>query len=267
MSVIAHAVHGDGPPLLLLNGGLMTYAAWEPLASPLAQTCRVICCDFRGQILSPGDPPTTLDGHAADVAALIDSLGEQSVHVAGASFGALVGIVLAATRPPLVRSLVAMTATERITADMAEGGAALREACRDAAAGGDGRRVFDLIVEATWSPAFRDAQAAVLSARREQIGLLPRAWFASLERLLAPLTDLDLRPLLPAIACPTLVIGGGADLTFPIEHSRALAAGIHGAAIEVIPDGSHGLVIEHAPRVVELIRGFVRDHNLAGAST
>jgi len=267
MSVIAHAVTGDGPPLLLLNGGLMTYAAWEPLAAPLAQTYRVIRCDFRGQLLSPGDPPSTLDGHATDLAALLDHLGERSVHVAGASFGALIGLVMAASRPARVRSLVAMTATERITPDMAEGGAELREACRAAAVGGDGRRVFDLISEATWSPAFRTAQAAMLAARREQIGLLPRSWFAGLEQLLAPLTDLDLRPLLPAIACPTLVVGGDADVTFPIEHSRALTAGIRGARLEIVAGGSHGLVIEHAPRVVGLIQEFVRDQDRAGAST
>ena len=267
MSVLAHAVDGGGPPLLLLNGGLMTYAAWEPLAAPLARTCRVIRCDFRGQWLSPGEPPDTLDGHAADLAELLDDLGDTSVHVAGASFGALVGLVMAARMPSRVRSLVAMTATDRITPDMAEGASALRAACRDAAAGGDGRRVFDLINEATWSPSFRSAQAALLAARREQIGLLPRSWFAGLERLMAPLDGLDLRPLLPSIACPTLVVGGDIDLTFPVEHSRALAAGIRGSRLEVMPGGSHGLCIEQAPRVVEMIGTFVREIDRAGALT
>jgi 3-oxoadipate enol-lactonase len=267
MSVLAHAVTGDGPPLLLLNGGLMTYPAWEPLAAPLAPSFRLIRCDFRGQSLSPGDPPATLDGHAADLAALLDSVGETSVHVAGASYGALVGLVMAARMPERVRSLVAMTATERITRDMAEGGTALREACRVAADGGDGRRVFDLIVEATWSPAFRQAQAATLAARREQIGLLPLTWFSGLERLMAPLDELDLRPLLPAIACPTLIIGGEADLTFPVEHSRALAAGIRGARLEIVAGGSHGLCIEHAPEIAGIIRDFVREIDRAGAVT
>src|SRR5512142_2485166 len=162
-NVLTHAVSGDGPPLLLLNGGLMTYAAWEPLAVPLAQSCRLIRCDFRGQLLSPGDPPATLQGHAEDLARLLDALHIESAHVAGASFGALVGIVMAAAMPSRVKSLVAITATERVTPDMTEGGAELRDACRAVAAGGDGRRVFDLISEATWSAEFRTAQAAVLA--------------------------------------------------------------------------------------------------------
>lgn len=259
MNVLTHATTGDGPPLLLLNGGLMTYAAWEPLAVPLARSVRLIRCDFRGQLLSPGDPPATLDGHAADLAALLDALQIESAHVVGASFGALVGIVMAARLPSRVRSLVAINATERVTPEMAEGGAALREACRVAAGGGDGRRIFDLIADATWSPAFRREHETLFATRREQIGLLPRSWFAGLERLMAPLDRLDLTPLLPSIACPTLVIGGDADLTFPVEHSRALAAGIPGARLVVVAGGSHGLTIERAAEVSALITGFVTE--------
>ena len=61
------------------------------------------------------------------------------------------------------------------------------------------------------------------------------------------------------IACPTLVIGGGADVTFPVEHSRAVAAGIAGARLVVIPGGSHGLVIERSAEVIDLVVNFVRD--------
>jgi 3-oxoadipate enol-lactonase len=265
--VLAHTVSGDGPPLLLLNGGLMSYAAWEPLAGPLAAACRLVRCDFRGQLLSPGVAPPTLDGHADDLLRLLDALGIESAHAAGVSFGALVGLTLAARAPSRVRSLIAMNATERITPEIAARGAPAREAAHAAATGGDGGRLLDLVVETTWSPEYRAAQAPALAVRRQAVSLLPRTWFAGVEQLMAALEDLDLRPLLPRIACPTLVVGGEADVTFPAEHSRALADGIPGARLVLIPEGSHGLIIERAPQVVDLVIHFVRDVERMSAAT
>jgi pimeloyl-ACP methyl ester carboxylesterase len=257
--VLTHTVSGDGPPLLLLNGGLMSYPAWEPLAGPLATSCRLLRCDFRGQLLSPGDPPPTLAGHANDLVRLLDALEITSAHIAGVSFGALVGITLAARASSRVRSLIAMNGTERVTREIADRGMPLRRAAHEAANGGDGGQVLDLAAENTFSAEYRAAQASVLAERRRAVSFLPRTWFAGLERLMAALEDLDLTPLLPRITCPTLIVGGEADVTFPIDHSRALAAGIPHARLVVIPRGSHGLVIESSADVVDLITHFVRD--------
>jgi 3-oxoadipate enol-lactonase len=257
--ILAHDVRGDGSPLLLLNGGLMSYPAWEPLMAPLSAAHRVVRCDFRGQLLSPGEAPRDLSGHADDVIALLDALAIDAVHVAGVSFGALVGVTLAARSPARVRSLVAMNATDRMTPEIAERGSPLRQAAIDAMNGGDGGRVLDLIALTTWSPEYRTAQAAALAARRQAVSLLPQTWFRGLDQLLESLENLDLTRLAPAIACPTLVIGGTADVTFPIEHSKALATAIPGARLVVMENGSHGLVIERAGEAIDLVVNFLRD--------
>lgn len=255
--ILSHAVNGEGPPLLLLNGGLMSYPAWEPLVAPIAGACRLVRCDFRGQLLSPGDAPPDLAGHAEDLLQLLDVLNIESAHIAGVSFGALVGLTLAALAPRRARSVIAMNATDRVTPAITERGAPLRAAAHDAANGGDGGRVLDLVAQTTWSPAYRTANAAVLAARRQAVSLLPRTWFAGLEQLMAAMENLDLRPLVSRITCPALIIGGEADVTFPIEHSRSLAAAIPGARLVEIARGSHGLMLERAAEVVELIVNFV----------
>jgi pimeloyl-ACP methyl ester carboxylesterase len=257
--ILAHATNGDGPPLLLLNGGLMTIAAWEPYVTALAPSLRVVGCDLRGQLLSPGAPPATFQGHADDLVRLLDTLAIDTVHVAGASFGALVGVVLAASARQRVRSLTVITATDRMTPHMDDGTRRLREACREALAGGDGGRILDLINPATWSPEYLQAQATVLAARRRGVAMLPPAWFIGLDGLLTSMLGLDLRPLLPSITCPTVVIGGECDVTFPVEHSRDLARGIPGARLVIVPDAPHGLVIERAPAVIDLLKHHVAD--------
>jgi pimeloyl-ACP methyl ester carboxylesterase len=146
-AILTHKVWGTGTgdPILLLNGGMMTFQAWQPVAAGLESEFRLIGFDFRGMLLSPGAPPSTLDGHVADVVALLDHLQIGRVHAVGTSFGALVAILLAAHHPERVRSLAAITGTERVTEDVWQAAQSLREAARAAAAGGDGGVLFDLL--------------------------------------------------------------------------------------------------------------------------
>jgi 3-oxoadipate enol-lactonase len=264
--VLAHQTDGAGEPLLLLNGGMMSMAAWEPVAAPLAESFRVVRCDFRGQLLSPGEPAPDLAVHVSDVLALLDHLEIARAHVAGTSFGGLVGLLLAVRHPDRVSSLAAVTATDRITGEMWEGTVRMREAALEAAAGGDGGRVHDLIVPATFTPEFLAAQAGALAFRRRQVAALPPIWFRGVAGILGALQGLDFRPELPRIQCPTLIVAGERDLTFPLEHSRALAEGIPGARLEIVPGTAHGLAVEHAGLLVPILRDFLTS-SLPGRSS
>jgi pimeloyl-ACP methyl ester carboxylesterase len=260
--LLAHRVTGnpDGPPLLLLNGGMMTMGAWERIAAPLGESYRILRCDLRGQLLSPGEPEPCLEAHVADLIALLDFLGVNRVHAAGTSYGALVALRLAVLHPERMASVIAITAGERITKKFWEATVRVREAALAAAAGGDGGWVLDLILPVTYSPEYLEANAAVLAAHRHQTSLLPPIWFLGLARILSSLEGLDLTPDLPRIQCPALIVAGEEDRMFPIEHSRALAAAIPGAHLVVVPGGSHGLVIEQPERTVEILRGFLASH-------
>ena len=240
MTLIAHQSAGDGDPVLLLNGGLMTMAAWDPIASVLQQRYRVIRCDFRGQLMSPGAAPASLDGHVADVLDVLDALGLDATHVVGTSFGGLVGIALAATAPARVRSLVAGTTTAHVTGEEWDAAMPLFDACRAAAEGsGDPGRVLDLIAPATYSPAYLAANRQVRQCR--------------------PGLYLDLRPLLSSIRCPTLVLAAGEDRTFPLPHSQALATAIAGARLEVLEGAPHGVFAEDPSRVTAVVETFLAE--------
>lgn len=258
-TILTHKVWGagTGDPVLLMNGGLMTFLSWGPVAAGLEGSHRIIGFDFRGMLMSPGTPPPSLDGHVDDVIALVDRLGVSRVHAVGTSLGAEIGALLAARYPARVRSLALITATERINADDWKAGQPLRDACRAAARGGDGGVVLDLLMPGTFSTAYIKAQAGSIALRRQQVAAMPRAWFEGLDVLLGSLQNLDLRPVLGRITCPTLVVGAELDLTFPPDHSRALAAGIPGARLEIVKGSGHGLVVEQPGRVVELLQSFL----------
>lgn len=258
-SILAHRVTGnpDGPPVLLLNGSMMTMGAWEPLAAPLGETYKVIRCDFRGQIFSPGEAEPRLEAHVADVVALLGSLDLQRVHLAGTSFGGLVAVRLAELHPERVASLAAITAAPQVDDEFWESSAQVRDAALAAAAGGDGGKVLDLILPVTYSPEYLEANAELLGAHRRQTALLPATWYRGIAAIISSIEGLDLTPDLPRIQCPTLVLAGEKDQMFPLERSRALAAAIPGARFEVVPGGSHAIVIEKPAEVAHILRDFL----------
>jgi 3-oxoadipate enol-lactonase len=257
--ILTHRVSGSesGEPLLLLNGGMMSIAAWQSIAEKLEPSYKLVRCDFRGQTLTPGEEPR-LDAHVQDVIDLLDALGLQRVHVAGTSFGGIVGLLLAARHPERVSSLAAITTTERITDAMWQGTLRLREAALAGASGGDGGEVLDLRLPGTYTPEYLEAQSQALSFHRRWVASLPEVWFRGVAAILSSLENLDLTSELPRIACPALVLAGERDVTFPIEHSQALASLIPGARLVIVPGGAHGLVIEQAGRVADILLEFLQ---------
>ena len=100
---------GDGPPIVLLHGGLADHRACWLYAGPLTARFEVIAPDLRGSGRSHHRGPLTWDLIADDVAGLIDHLGLDRVVLGGASFGAGVAAAVAVRHPARVRALVLLT--------------------------------------------------------------------------------------------------------------------------------------------------------------
>ena len=82
------------------------------------------------------------------------------------------------------------------------------------------------------------------------VEMLRRAGAAQLVRQnIAVAARPDSRPLLPGIACPTLVMCGDADVVTPLEHSREIAAAIAGAELVVVERCGHMLTMERPDAV------------------
>ena len=113
---IAYVEAGDGPPLVLLHGGLAsTGPLWadSPVAyvahmATLAKHFRVIAPDTRGSGATVhGDGGASFSVLADDVLALIDALGLDRPLLAGFSEGAATATIVAIREPGAVRALAA----------------------------------------------------------------------------------------------------------------------------------------------------------------
>jgi len=101
-----YEVQGEGEPLLLIPYLSADHACWAFQLPAYMEHFSCIAIDLPGSGESdkPLGPYST-DGQADQVAAFLDDIGVEQAHVAGMSFGAAVGIHLAARHPGRVRSL------------------------------------------------------------------------------------------------------------------------------------------------------------------
>jgi 3-oxoadipate enol-lactonase len=102
------------PYLILQHGFGRSGNFWYSWVPYLARWFKVVRPDVRGLGQSSADfdlqREFTLDNCIADLAAIIDHLGSQSVHYCGESMGGILGMVLSATHPQRVRTLTLVSA-------------------------------------------------------------------------------------------------------------------------------------------------------------
>jgi len=109
-----YEIHGGGPPLVLLHGGLGAIEMFGPNIPALAKSHRVIAVDLYGHGRTAlTDRPLELPGMADDVAALLKHLGIARADLMGYSLGAAVALQTAVRHPEVVNKVVAVSTVAR----------------------------------------------------------------------------------------------------------------------------------------------------------
>jgi haloacetate dehalogenase len=115
---------GSGPPLLLLHGFPQTHTVWRRVARALAGDFTLVLADLRGygDSTKPADAPDHANhskrAMAADLAALMRSLGHDRFGVVGHDRGGRVAHRLALDRPDAIERLLVIDIAP--TLDMVE---------------------------------------------------------------------------------------------------------------------------------------------------
>ncbi|HTU76577.1 MAG TPA: alpha/beta fold hydrolase [Trebonia sp.] len=252
------AVTADGPPdapvLVLANPIGTSVGTWSQQVPVLARSFRVIRFEYRGHgpagARSPAPAgPYSIAELGADVLGLLGSLGIERFCYAGVSLGGMIGIWLAANAPERITSLaVVCSALEPLPSAQA-----WRERVAKVRAEGTGA-IVDTVVPRWFTPAFLERSPEVVAAVVEGLKATSPDGYAGCGDAIA---RLDLRPLLPSVKSPTLVLSGAEDLAAPPVQGATAALGIAGSRLSVIRGASHFAHVEKPGPVTDaLIRHF-----------
>jgi 3-oxoadipate enol-lactonase len=244
--------HGEGEPLLLIEGLGQSMWAWREQIPVFARHYCTIAFDTRGTGRSPvPDEPYGIDELAQDAA---DLLAGRPAHVVGLSMGGYVALTLALAQPELVRSLV-LAATGAGGPNRVPRPQAVRDAY--AAATGlpfdeYGRRTTPLTFSPGWTERNSGRFEEILAARLEH-----------------PTPDVTLEAHLRAcygfygrgceverIEAPALVVHGDADVIVPAENGRALASRLRNGRYVELRGRGHNVQLEDPATFNRLVLEF-----------
>lgn len=244
-TTLFYELAGDGEPLVLLNGIMMTTQSWVLQKRVLMDRFRLVMHDFRGQMRSAKPPgPYRLQTHVDDLEALLDHLGIERAFVAGTSYGGEIGLMFASQHPERVRKLAVIASVSEVGPDLIEKVDQWARTARSATP----EEFYDTTVPYNYSPQFRATQPEMLEVGRQRIGQLPPEFFRAFADLVDAFRQLDVTKDLPKITAPTLVIGAAGDILKPLPYSRLIAERIPNAELRIVP-GGHAAVIESADEV------------------
>jgi pimeloyl-ACP methyl ester carboxylesterase len=241
---------GSGPPLLLVNGYAATGSDWDPtFLVRLSRGHTLLCPDNRGMGGSDlGTEELTVDGMAADLERLLETLEIERLPVVGWSMGGFVAQRLAERSPRRVSSL-----------------ALLGSDAGGPEAVGPEPQVWQRLTDHSGTPReqakrliallFPAAAAAEIDRRFGELVANARAALSdealtAQERAMASWHATERAPV--AEAPPALVVHGAEDVVVPAVNAAPLAQR-WSARLEVFEGAAHAVMAQRPAEVADAV--------------
>jgi len=258
---IAYQVLGEGPPDLVMTGAVTIDVAWEDpgvalFLRSLASFSRLILFDRRSTGASDPPPPDPLppwESSAEELAVVLDEVGSERAAILAEIDTTPAAIFFAGTRPERTSALILVHASAKYVASDDYPIGIPREAAEALVAQ----------VDQLWGT---DAMAAMYVPSRAGDERF-RRWWAKLLRtgaspraaraLLRTVLEVDLRPILPLVQAPTLVLHRRDFHVPPVEHARFLVEQIPDARLAELPGADMSIIWDTPEVALDLIEEFL----------
>ena len=275
---LAYQVFGHGPLQLVFAGSFAshielywTVPEFVAFFERLSTFCRIVLFDKAGAGLSDPMPKArTLDERAAEIEAVMDAVGFKRAVLFGASEGGPASILFAATRPERTTALI-LTGTfacaytdgwEDLDRDPAELRALLVPEFGEEYT----PSVQQLIRWQHWCRAARTAWGSGAVGKALLPSVRSTRLLAMVERMSASpgmarvaldsLQLIDVRPILPTISVPTLIIHARDEIV-PVQCGRYLADHIPGAQLLEVEGRDHAPWLAEPDRILTVMEEFL----------
>jgi pimeloyl-ACP methyl ester carboxylesterase len=250
-----YEIEGDGAPVVLIPGFAAGRWIWFKQTADLSRNFRVVIFDPRG--VSASDKPQgpqTITLLADDIAHLLETIGIESAHIVGASFGGFVAQEFVLKYRAMTRKLVLCCTSFGGPNHVMPAPETLQALASTKGLNSEDRMRENLLL--AFTPEYVRTQVAEVDriVHLRATNEVPEHIYLS---QLQAAMSFNAESRLAGIKSPTLVLSGDADVIVPVQNSRNLAAKIPGAKLRIIEGGSHTFFIEQAGEFNRIVTQFL----------
>lgn len=255
---IYYEVNGEGEPLIILNGIMMSTKSWEVFKDEFARDFMFIRVDFLDQGQSDAmDEAYTQDLQVELLRELLNELSIKKVNLVGISYGGEVALAFACKYQELVAKLIVFNAVSHTDEVLKKTG----HLWNKYASNRDYQGYYQQTIPVIYSDAFINNNLEWMQKRQEMLLKGPfsnHEFLDKMIRLTNSAESFDLRSKLGKLAIPVLIVGASEDKLTPITGQTQLHRTIPSSRLIILPGVGHASMYEVPEIFVALVIGYVK---------
>ncbi|WP_200416058.1 alpha/beta fold hydrolase [Virgibacillus salexigens] len=257
----------EKPVVFVLHGGPGgSHSNFKPHLDALTKEVQLVYIDQRGCGYSAEEDNATytLTQNVADIEALREYLGLESIWILGHSYGGMVAMQYALQHGTSLNGLILAT-TSPSYQFIKKAKQFINEQ------GNEEQKYYANIL---WEGGFQSEQelqayyqamsslySHKISDNQEQVRPSVKRSYQALNKGFGGfLKNFDVRDDLHTITCPTLIIAGRYDWVTPVSESQEIHQRIPGSTFHILENSSHSVFIDENEKTISLIQAFIETH-------
>ena len=257
---VYYETYGEGEPILILNGIMMSTKGWIPFIENFSANNQLILVDFFDQ--GQSERMTEPYDHAIQIElikALLDTLNLEKANICGISYGAKVGLGFAVNYPQRVRRLCLFNGSARMPPLLTDMNIAWNEAAKMEG----GFAYYHAAIPVIYSDLFYENQKAWMDKRKEL--LVPYFGMPGVKEAIVRLTNSSMNfnvvDKLSVLDMPVLVVSATLDNLIPLREQELMVRMIKNAQHVILPECGHASMFEKPLLFSSLTLGFINSRN------
>jgi pimeloyl-ACP methyl ester carboxylesterase len=250
-----YEIHGEGEPLVLIEGLASDHNAWMPLVEELKEQFQCLVFDNRG--MGQTDCPEieyTSRMYADDTMRLMEATSFQQAHIVGLSMGASIAQELYLAYPGIVLSMMLVSGWARADNFFKE----LINHWIYLAENDDPIALWTDVLLWSFSPSMFNERPDDIQELKDDVmhaEISPGAFVRQARSLITH----DAFDRLRDVNVPTLILVGEEDILTPFRLAHELHMAIPNSRIKVLEEQAHAFPLENPQVLIDEIKKFTNN--------
>ena len=253
---VYYEVVGEGKPLLILNGVMMTTGSWGLFKEEFSINNQVIFVDFMDQGRSDKfiEVDYSQEIQVELVKSLLDELAIEKISIMGISYGGEVALLFSIKYKEYVDKLILANTAARTSPWLKEIGDGWN------LSSGDEMNYYATTIPVIYSPEFYNKNIEWMEKRKNALISGPfknKEFMESMVRLTYSAREYNVIEELKYITAKTLIISSEYDYLTPMSEQKLLNQGIAHSELIILPGTGHASMYERPVLFATLVLGFL----------